>query len=244
MTGGGRGLGRGIAEALAARDFHVVVTHRPGSAGAAAVLRAIRHRGGTADSIPLDLTEAAPFTAFRERLVTLLSDGDTPRLDVLINNAGVGVFRALDELTPEDYEESFAVNIRGPLFLTQALADLMPPGASVVNVSTQMTRQADPTSLLYSASKAALESLTGTLAMALGPRGIRVNSIAPGPTATDFNGGAMRDSEALREYISSRTAFGRVGTPDDIALAVAGLLHPDMAWITGQRIEAAGGAFL
>jgi NAD(P)-dependent dehydrogenase (short-subunit alcohol dehydrogenase family) len=80
--------------------------------------------------------------------------------------------------------------------------------------------------------------------MALGPRGIRVNSVAPGPTATDFNGGAMRDSEALREYISNNTALGRVGRPDDIGLAVAALLGPEMAWITGQRIEAAGGAFL
>lgn len=133
---------------------------------------------------------------------------------------------------------------RGPLFLTRALVDLMPPGASVVNVSTQMTRQTNATSLVCSASRAGLESLSGTLAMALGPRGIRVNSVAPGPTATDFNDGAMRDSEALREYISKNTAFGRVGRPDDIGLAVAALVGPEMAWITGQRIEATGGALL
>ena len=244
VTGGGRGLGRGIAEALADRGFHVVVTHRPQTADAAAALQAIRHRGGTADSMPLDLADVSSFPAFRKSLERRLHDRDTSALDVLVNNAGIGVFRPFDELTLKDYEDSFAVNTRGPLFLTQALVDLMPPGASVVNVSTQMTRQVDVNSLVYSASKAALESLSGTLAMALGPRGIRVNSIAPGPTATDFNGGAMRDSEALREYISKNTAFGRVGRPDDIGLAVAALLGREMAWVTGQRIEAAGGAFL
>lgn len=244
VTGGGRGLGRGIAEALADRGFHVVVTHRPGSRGAAAVLQIISERGGTADSMLLDVADIASFSAFREDLERRLRDWGTSKLDVLVNNAGVGVFRVFDQLTPDDYEESFAVNTRGPLFLTQALVDLMPPGASVLNVSTQMTRQADATSLVYSASKAALESLSGTLAMALGSRGIRVNSVAPGPIATDFNGGAMRDSEELRTYISENTAFGRVGRPDDIGLAVTALLGPDMAWITGQRIEAAGGAFL
>ena len=244
VTGGGRGLGRSIAEALADRGFHVVVTRRPQTADADATLQAIRQRGGKADSMPLDLADTASFPAFRESLERRLRDPRASTLDALVNNAGIGVFRTFDELTLDDYEESFAVNTRGPLFLTQALVDLMPPGAGVVNVSTQMTRQADATSLVYSASKAALESLSATLAIALGPRGIRVNSVAPGPTATDFNGGAMRDSEALREYISNNTALGRVGRPDDIGLAVAALLGPEMAWITGQRIEAAGGAFL
>jgi NAD(P)-dependent dehydrogenase (short-subunit alcohol dehydrogenase family) len=244
VTGGGRGLGRSIAEALTDRGFHVVVTHRPHSDGAATVLEEIKRRGGQAASIPLDLADVSSFPGFRGSLERHLRAWSAGTLDVLVNNAGVGVFRPLDELTLEDFDESFAVNTRGPLFLTQALADLMPPGASVVNISTQMTRQADATSAVYSASKAALESLSRTLAIALGPRGIRVNSVAPGPTATDFNGGAMRDSEALREFISNNTAFGRVGRPDDIGLAVAAILGPDMAWVTGQRIEAAGGAFL
>lgn len=244
VTGGSRGLGREIAETLAGRGFHVVVTHRPHSDGAATVLRTIGARGGTADSIPLDLADVASFPAFRDSLEGRLRDRGTSGLDVLVNNAGIGVFTAFDDLTPEQYEESFAVNTRGPLFLSQALVDLMPAGASIVNVSTLMTRRADATSLVYSASKAALESLTSTLAMALGPRGIRVNAVAPGPTATDFNGGAMRDSDKLREAISSNTAFGRVGRPDDIGLAVAALLGPDMAWVTGQRLEVAGGAFL
>lgn len=244
VTGGGRGLGRGIAEALADRGFHVVVTHRPDGDGAASAVQAIRQGGAAADSIPLDLADVSSFPAFREALERRLREWGTGELDVLVNNAGVGVFRAFGDITLDDFDESFAVNTRGPLFLTQALADLMPPGASVVNISTQMTRRPDATSVVYSASKTALESLTLTLAMALGPRGIRVNSVAPGPTATDFNGGAMRDSEELREYISRNTVFGRVGRPEDIALAVAALVGPEMAWITGQRIEAAGGAFL
>lgn len=244
VTGGGRGLGREIAETLADRGFHVVVTHRPRSDGAATVLRTIGARGGTADSLPLDVTDVASFPAFRGSLERCLRGWGASGLDVLVNNAGIGVFGAFDDLTPDEYEESFAVNTRGPLFLSQALVELMPAGASIVNVSTLMTRRADATSLVYSASKAALESLTATLAMALGPRGIRVNSVAPGPTATDFNGGAMRDSDELREAISSNTAFGRVGRPDDIGLAVAGLLGPDLARVTGQRIEVAGGAFL
>jgi NAD(P)-dependent dehydrogenase (short-subunit alcohol dehydrogenase family) len=244
VTGGGRGLGRGIAETLADRGYHVVVTHRPGSAGAEAVLQTIREAGGTADALPLDTADVSSFAAFRDDLEDLLRAQGRSSLDAIVHNAGIGVFRSFDELTVDDFDESFAVNARGPLFLTQALADLLPRGASVLTVSTLMTRRPDATSIVYSASKSALESLTTTLAMALGPRGIRVNAVAPGPTATDFNGGAMRDSDDLRAYISAHSAFGRVGRSDDIALAVAALLGPDAAWITGQRIEAAGGAFL
>lgn len=187
VTGGGRGLGRSIAEALADRGFHVVVTHRPQTADADATLQAIRKRGGTADSMPLDLADMASFPAFRESLERRLRERHASTLDALVNNAGIGVFRTFDELTLEDYEESFAVNSRGPLFLTQALLDLMPPGAGVVNVSTQMTRQANATSLVYSASKAALESLSATLAMALGREesaSTRSLPAPPRPTST------------------------------------------------------------
>jgi NAD(P)-dependent dehydrogenase (short-subunit alcohol dehydrogenase family) len=244
VTGGGRGLGRAIAHTLSSAGCHVIVTHRPGGDGAAEAVHASTAAGGTADSLPLDLADVSSFDAFRDALQRRLRDWGTASLDVLVNNGGVGIFRSLDDMTLEDFEESFAINTRGPLFLTRTLADLLPAGASVVNVSTQMTRRADATSLIYSASKAALDSLTVTLAMSLGPRGVRVNSVAPGPTATDFNGGAMRDSDSLREYISTHTAFGRVGRPDDIGRAVAVLVSRDNAWVTGQRIEAAGGAFL
>ncbi|WP_331460931.1 SDR family NAD(P)-dependent oxidoreductase [Arthrobacter sp. zg-Y179] len=118
------------------------------------------------------------------------------------------------------------------------------PQASIVNVSSSLSRHVSPATSVYAASKKALEALTRSLAVELGPRGIRINSIAPGPTATDFNGGAMRDSEAMRMALSGQTALGRVGEPDEIADAISALVSPEFRWATGERIEVSGGVLL
>ena len=165
-------------------------------------------------------------------------------VDVLVNNAGLGLFAPLGTITAEDFDASFAVNVRGPLFVTQAFLPHLAEGARIVNVSSSLSRHVSPATSVYAASKKALEALTRSLALELGPRGIRVNAIAPGPTATDFNGGAMRDSEAMRVALSEQTALGRVGEPDEIADAISALVSHELRWATGERIEVSGGVLL
>lgn len=244
VTGANRGLGRSIALALAACGHRVVVTHRPGG-DAAETLRQVAAAGGEAVALALDVSDLASFDAF----VSTLADAIGARwgssgLDVLVNNAGVGLFDPLSDVTPERFDEIVGTNVRGTFFLIQALVPMMSAGAHIVNVSSSLTRHVSPATSVYAASKAAVETLTRVLAAELGPLGIRINSIAPGPTATDFNGGAMRDDAGLRDVLAERTALGRVGRPEEIGDAIAALVSRAMRWITAERIEVSGGAFL
>lgn len=166
------------------------------------------------------------------------------RLDIVVNNAGVGVFGALEAVTADDFDTVFGTNVRGTFFLIQSLVPLLAQGARVINVSSSLTRHTSPATSVYSASKAAVEALSRTLAAELGPRGIRVNSIAPGPTATDFNGGAMRDDVGMRQGLAGQTALGRVGEPEEIGDAIAALASEDLRWMTAQRVEVSGGVLL
>ncbi|MFJ9690335.1 SDR family NAD(P)-dependent oxidoreductase [Streptomyces bacillaris] len=244
VTGANRGLGRSTARALAARGMRVVVTHRGDAAGAEETARNVRAAGGTAAVVRLDLADLASFGAFTAELSGLLESWGASRLDVVVNNAGVGVFGPLEAVTAADFDTVFGTNVRGTFFLVQALVPMLAEGAHVINVSSSLTRHTSPATSVYSASKAAVEALSRTLAAELGPRGIRVNSVAPGPTATDFNGGAMRDDAALRDGLAGRTALGRVGEPEEIGDAVAALASEDLRWMTAQRVEVSGGVLL
>ncbi|MYT38510.1 SDR family oxidoreductase [Streptomyces sp. SID8356] len=244
VTGANRGLGRSTARALAARGMRVVVTHRGDAAGAEETARNVRAAGGTAAVVRLDLADLASFGAFTAELSGLLERWGASRLDVVVNNAGVGVFGPLEAVTAADFDTVFGTNVRGTFFLVQALVPMLAEGAHVINVSSSLTRHTSPATSVYSASKAAVEALSRTLAAELGPRGIRVNPVAPGPTATDFNGGAMRDDAALRDGLAGRTALGRVGEPEEIGDAVAALASEGLRWMTAQRVEVSGGVLL
>ncbi len=129
-------------------------------------------------------------------------------------------------------------------FLTQKLLPLIADGGRIVNLSTGLTRFVGAPTSAYAAMKGAIEVLTRYLAQELGPRGITVNAVAPGPIGTDFGGGGLRDNEQMRNRISANTALGRVGEPDDVGGAIASLLTGDNGWVTGQRIEVSGGSRL
>lgn len=242
VTGANRGLGRAAALALARNKIKVVAASR---SGAADVVDVIANAGGEAIAVQMDVADLASIEAARDTVLAgIRQEWNAGSIDVLVNNAGVGLFAPFGTITAEDFDTTFAVNVRGPLFLTQAFLPHLAEGASIVNVSSSLSRHVSPATSVYAASKKALEALTRSLAVELGPRGIRVNSIAPGPTATDFNGGAMRDSDAMRETLSGQTALGRVGEPDDIADAITALVSRDFRWATGERIEVSGGVLM
>ncbi|MEU9184937.1 SDR family oxidoreductase [Streptomyces sp. NPDC048484] len=245
ITGANRGIGRSTALALARIGAKIVVTHRSDEDGAAQTVRMIRDAGSDAVALRLDISEVTSFTGFTTEMIEQIhTHWGSRQLDILVNNAGIGLFGPLEDVTVQDFDAVVGTNFRGTFFLIQALAQVMSDGGRIINVSTSMTRHTSPATALYTASKAAVEAFSRSLAVELGPRGIRINSIAPGPTATDFNGGAMRDSAALREGLAAQTALGRVGKPDEIGEAIASLASDGMRWITAERIEVSGGALL
>ncbi|WP_109527030.1 MULTISPECIES: SDR family NAD(P)-dependent oxidoreductase [Nocardia] len=245
VTGASRGLGRSAALALARHGVRVVVTYREHASGAADTVRAIRAAGGDALAMPLDITDIETFAEFADELVgQLRARWHTDKLDILVNNAGTGLLGSLTDVTARDFDTVVNTNFRGTFFLIQALVPVIPAGGRVINVSTSLTRHASPGTSVYSASKAAVEVLTRSLAIELGARGIRINAIAPGPSATDFNGGAMRDDAELRDTLAARTALGRVGNPDEIGDAIAALASADMRWVTAERVEVSGGSLI
>jgi NAD(P)-dependent dehydrogenase (short-subunit alcohol dehydrogenase family) len=238
ITGGNRGLGRATALALADAGLDVVVTYRTHADEARDVAGGIEARGRRAAALPLDVTDVASFPAFAGALRGELPDGT---LDVLVNNAGGALYSALDATTEADVDRVLAEHVKGPLFLTQALRDLLADGARIVNVSSALTRVTISGSGPYALAKAAVEVLTRYQALELGPRGITANVVAPGAVPTDFGDGHLRNDPELQAFVTQSTALGRLATPEDIAEAIAGLVTASGGWVTGQRIEASGG---
>lgn len=245
ITGGSRGLGRAMALHLADAGTDTLLTYQRDAAAAAAVVAAIEARGGRAVALPLDVGVAASFPAFADAVrAALARTWQRDRVDYLVHNAGHGLHRAFVETTEAELDELYRVHLKAPFVLTQALLPLVRDGGRIVNVSTGLARFTFPNAAAYAVMKGGLEVLTRYLAKELGPRGIAVNTLAPGAIETDFNGGAVRDNRALNAGIAAQTALGRVGLPDDIGGALALLLAPGAGWINGQRIEVSGGMML
>jgi NAD(P)-dependent dehydrogenase (short-subunit alcohol dehydrogenase family) len=186
--------------------------------------------------------QIAGFDAFADDLRRLLGEQwERTDFDFLVNNAGIGTHASFADTTEKDFDELLNVHFKGVFFLTQKLLPMIVDGGRVVNLSTGLTRFVGAPTVAYAAMKGAIEVLTRYLAQELGPRRITVNTVAPGPTGTDFGGGGLRDDETMRARLAANTAFGRVGEPDDIGGAIASLLTGDNGWVTGQRIEVSGG---
>jgi NAD(P)-dependent dehydrogenase (short-subunit alcohol dehydrogenase family) len=244
ITGGNRGLGRATALALAGAGTDVVLTYRSNADEAAAVVEEISALERRAVTLQLDTTEAA-FGGFVDALRHALKETwDRDTFDHLVNNAGVGATTTLGETAPETLDTLFAVHVKGVYLLTQALLPLLADNGRIINTSSGLARFAGPGYSAYGAMKGAVEVLTRYWAQELGPRGITVNVVAPGPVATDFGGGYLRDNQQVREAMGARAALGRIGEPDDIGALIAALLVDGTRWMTGQRIEASGGTLL
>jgi 3-oxoacyl-[acyl-carrier protein] reductase len=233
VTGSSRGIGAAIAKRLAADGAKVVVNYSSDDADAKAVVAAIEKLGSEAVAVQCDVGDpkAIPglFAAAKK------SFGG---LDIFVNNAGVMIRKPIEEVTVEEIDTQFDVNVRGLLLCTVEALKLLPKGGKILFVSSTITRLAIPGSSVYSATKGAIDLITQVLAMELGPKGITVNAISPGATDTDMNAD-MTSNE--KKQTLAMTALGRLGTAEDVADAAAFLVSEDAHWVTGEKLAASGG---
>lgn len=239
ITGGSRGIGASAARLCASAGMGVILTYNSNPASAEAVVAEIEADGGKAVALKLDVADTASFPAFRDAVGTALAKTwDREDFHGLVNNAGYGLFNPIATVTEAEFDGLFAVHLKGPFFLTQTLLPIMADGGHIVNVASATTRVATAGVAPYASFKGGLEVLTRYMAKEFGPRGIRANSIAPGAIRTDLGGGLNDEFEAL---LASQTALGRVGEPDDVGGAIAGLFSDQSRWVNAQSIEIAGG---
>jgi NAD(P)-dependent dehydrogenase (short-subunit alcohol dehydrogenase family) len=242
ITGGSRGLGRNTAESLARKGVDVVITYHSRVDEASTVVEAIEAQGRKAVALQLDTAAMGTFGEFAGGLKGTLRDTwGRDRLDFLINNAGTSYHNSIEQTTEADLDALYNVHVKGVFFLTQKLLPLINDGGRIVNLSSGVTRIIYPGSGPYAVMKGAIEVLTKYMALELGPRRIAVNVVAPGPIATDFSGGIVRDNPEVNKRIADMTALGRAGLPDDIGPMIASLLSDDNRWVNAQRIEVSGG---
>ncbi len=245
ITGGSRGLGRDMAINLAKKGIDVILTYHSNQQAAQEVLAEIVNIGQKAKAFQLDTSNRNDFDDFFGELSTFLNNElKVTHIDYLINNAGTGIYQAFSETTEEQFDQMFNIHFKGVYFFTQKALPFLNDGGGIVNISSGLTRFTFPNSSAYASMKGAVEVFTRYLAKELGNRGIRANVVAPGAIATDFGGGETRDNEQKRNGLSSITALGRVGEPDDIGSVVAFLCTDGAKWINGQRIEVSGGVLL
>lgn len=241
VTGGSRGIGRSTVLHLAAQGVDSLFTYRENQAEAEKVIAAIREQGRQAIALQLDTGVSSSFDAFVPKAKAAIAQLGADRFDYLVNNAGTSLHKPFDQTTDEELDAIYNVHFKGVYLLTQKLLPLINDGGRIVNISSGLARVSMPGSSAYGAMKGAVEVLSRYMAAELGPRGIAVNTVAPGAVATDFSGGMVRDTPELAQRISSMTALGRVGLPDDLGAMIASLLSDANRWISGQRIEVSGG---
>jgi 3-oxoacyl-[acyl-carrier protein] reductase len=240
VTGASRGIGRAIAQRLAADGALVAIHYGGNDAAASETLKAIERAGGQGFLVKAELGVNEDTAALFSKLEKELAGRP---LDILVNNAAIAPQIAIHQTTPEEFDRIFAINVRAPFFIIQRALPLMPDGGRIINISSGVTWFATPATV-YSMTKGALNVLGRSLANSLGSRNITVNTISPGITDTDMNPSIRdKDAEAV-ERVTGMTALGRPGLPADIADAVAFFASDDARWITGQTLEVNGGLFL
>ena len=238
VTGGSRGIGRAAAVALAAAGAHVLVHYGTSADGARSVVEQICAKGGKADAVSADLAQTegpAKLAAATRQIV-----GD--RLDILVANAGISRAKTIEETSIEDFDALFAVNVRAPYFLVQQLLPILGEGSSIIFTSSLAARAAVGNLSAYAATKGAIDTLVKHFAFILGPRGIRVNAVAPGVVETDMS--SFAKTEAGKEFTLGMQALKRIAQPDDIAGAIAFLASDAGRWVNGDTLRVDGGAKL
>ena len=236
VTGGSRGIGAAIAKRLARDGAKVVVNYSSSQGAADEVVAAIKTIGGDAVAIKANMgnpAEIPPLFA-----ATMSKFG---RLDILVNNAAIMQRTFLQDVTAENFDAHFNVNVRGYLLAAKEAAALMTTGGSIINVGSAISRMAYPGAVVYTATKGAIDVMTRVLAAELGPRGIRVNVLAPGSTRTDMNSEKSGKTKEEERQEEQATALRRIGEVDDIADAAAFLATDDARWVTGTWLDVSGG---
>jgi NAD(P)-dependent dehydrogenase (short-subunit alcohol dehydrogenase family) len=239
ITGASRGIGAAAAIECARRGMGVILSYKDRADAADAIVRQIVTDGGKAVALQLDVGDIASFEAFVAALRHALeTTWGAARLHGLVHNAGYGLYRPIDQVTPDQFDGLMNVHLKGPFFLTQALLPLLADGAGIVNVTSATTRVATAGVAPYAAAKGALDVLTRYMAKEFGARRIRANAVSPGAIRTELGGGLNGEFEAM---LAGQTALGRVGEAAEVASVIASLLGGELAWVNAQTIEVGGG---
>lgn len=235
VTGASKGIGAGIAKALAAEGASIVVNYATSKAGAEAVVAAIVSTGGAAIAIKSDVSHADDAQELVGAAIAHFG-----RLDILVNNSGIYEFAPLEKVTEEAFHKSFNINVLGLLLVTQAAVQHMGEGASIINIGSAASRHNAPGTVVYTATKSAVNAVTLVLAKEFGPKRIRINAINPGFVLTEGTEG-YRGSDLEKSLVDS-TPLGRAGQPSDIATVAVFLASDDAGWLTGELVFASGGS--
>ncbi len=240
VTGASKGIGASIEEHFGAEGASVVVNYSSSKAGADAVVAKITAKGGKAIAVQGDVSK-------EEDIVRLFAETKKAygKLDILVNNAGIYDFKPLGEITEEHFHKQFNLNVLGLLLTTQEAVKLIgPDGGSIINISSIVGQMPAPTGSVYSATKAAVDSLAVSLSQELGPKKIRVNSLNPGMVETEGLVSAGILGSDFHKHTESTTPLGRIAQPEDIATAAVFFASNDAGWVTGQTLVLAGGSRL
>jgi 3-oxoacyl-[acyl-carrier protein] reductase len=237
VTGASKGIGAGIAKALAEAGAAVVVNYAASKEGAERVVADITQKGGKAIAVKGDVANAADMTRLAAEAVKAFG-----QIDVLVNNAGIYQFAALEEMTEVQFHHQFDTNVLGLLLATQAaLPHFGPDGGSIINIGSVVSRVAPPNTVVYTATKGAVDAITPVLAKELAPKKIRVNSINPGGVETEGTHAAGVMGSDTEKQMIAQTPLGRMGQPEDIASVAVFLASADSGWMTGELLLASGG---
>ncbi len=236
VTGSARGIGAAIAVRFAADGAKVVINYSKSEKEAQEVVSKIEKAGGKAIAVKANVGNPSEIPGLFDATIKAFG-----QLDILVNNAAVMQRTFLEEVTAESIDMHFNLNVRGYLLCAKNAAERMPNGGCIINVASAISRMAYPGAVVYSATKGAVDVMTRVLAAELGPKGIRVNVLAPGSTRTDMNSEKSGKTKEEENQEIALTALRRIGEPEEIADAAAFLASHDARWVTGTWLDASGG---